>query len=582
MSRVLRVIVVVLMASLVLVAIPGAGTAVVPGAIDRIAFVSDADEATGEIYVRDFDGNNPIRLTTNTDRDRSPKWSPDGSLIAFDRSPYKGLIDLYVMNSDGTAETNLTNGIGAWNVVLDWSPDGSRILFSSDRGGNTDLWVVRPDGSDPRQLTSTPVHEEVAASWSPDGSTIAYVRADGIWLMNADGSAQRPLLDRAESDGDPAWSPDGSKIAFTSYQGGTANVWVMNMGEGSQPFSLTNSALWDSYAPAWSPEGSKIAYVSDRDGDSDIWMMNPDGTDQQHLTDHPANEADIAWESSNRSPVAADDTGSFVHRGHEVEIDVLDNDTDPDGEALTVAEVTRMPSEGTVGINPSGTITYAHDGSVASAGDAIPHTDSFDYKIEDSRLGSAIGTVHVLIYPYFDDVPLGHLFFNDVLWLATQRITYGCNPPENTLFCPQDPVTRGQMAAFLVRARGYTAGAGVDLFGDDDGSVFELDIDRLGTAGVTRGCNPPVNDRFCPNELVTRGQMAAFLVRAFNLTHQSLPDRFLDDDDSIFEDDIDTVGATGISFGCDPPLNYHFCPHDFVTREQMAAFIHRAVTHGQE
>ncbi len=70
------------------------------------------------------------------------------------------------------------------------------------------------------------------------------------------------------------------------------------------------------------------------------------------------------------------------------------------------------------------------------------------------------------------------------------------------------------MAAFLVRALGYTDDGGGDLFTDDDGSVFEGDIDRLGTAGVTRGCNPPANTRFCPGSNVTRGQMAAFLHRA--------------------------------------------------------------------
>jgi hypothetical protein len=71
------------------------------------------------------------------------------------------------------------------------------------------------------------------------------------------------------------------------------------------------------------------------------------------------------------------------------------------------------------------------------------------------------------------------------------------------------------MAAFLVRARGYTNDGGGDRFIDDNGLVFERDIDRLATAGVTKGCNPPKNDRFCPNDPVTRAQMAAFLHRAF-------------------------------------------------------------------
>jgi hypothetical protein len=70
------------------------------------------------------------------------------------------------------------------------------------------------------------------------------------------------------------------------------------------------------------------------------------------------------------------------------------------------------------------------------------------------------------------------------------------------------------VAAFLVRALGLSVGAGADRFDDDDGSVFEDDIDRLATAGITFGCNPPWNTWFCPSAHVTRGQMAAFLARA--------------------------------------------------------------------
>jgi hypothetical protein len=83
------------------------------------------------------------------------------------------------------------------------------------------------------------------------------------------------------------------------------------------------------------------------------------------------------------------------------------------------------------------------------------------------------------------------------------------------MFCPDDNVTRGQMAAFLVRALSLTDDGVGDLFGDDDGSIFEASIDKLATAGITRGCNPPANTNFCPDDNVTRGQMAAFMRRAF-------------------------------------------------------------------
>lgn len=117
--------------------------------------------------------------------------------------------------------------------------------------------------------------------------------------------------------------------------------------------------------------------------------------------------------------------------------------------------------------------------------------------------------------PTFSDVPESHTFHLDVEWLAASGITKGCNPPVNDMYCPDQSVTRGQMAAFLVRGLGLTAQLD-DPFGDDDGSVFEADIERLAEPGVTRGCNPPTNDMFCPANPVTRGQMAAFLRRALD------------------------------------------------------------------
>ena len=114
----------------------------------------------------------------------------------------------------------------------------------------------------------------------------------------------------------------------------------------------------------------------------------------------------------------------------------------------------------------------------------------------------------------FRDVGSGSTFDSSIRWLATGGITRGCNPPTNDRFCPDSDVTRGQMASFLVRGLGLTETSGVRFRDVPAGSTFEQSIDRLATAGITRGCNPPANDRFCPDRPVTRGQMAAFLRRA--------------------------------------------------------------------
>jgi len=182
-------------------------------------------------------------------------------------------------------------------------------------------------------------------------------------------------------------------------------------------------------------------------------------------------------------------------------------------------------------------------------------------------------------------LPGGGRFFDDdgsvhepsIEAIAAIAVTLGCNPPYRTAYCPHDPVTREQMAAFLSRALGLTDTGGGNHFTDDDASIFENDIARLAAAGVTKGCNPPINDRFCPRDYVTRGQMAAFLVRAMGYTDDGAGNVFDDVAGSVFEADIARLAVAGVTKGCNPPDNTNFCPNDLVTRDQMATFIARAL-----
>jgi len=160
--------------------------------------------------------------------------------------------------------------------------------------------------------------------------------------------------------------------------------------------------------------------------------------------------------------------------------------------------------------------------------------------------------------------------------IAAEGITNGCNPPTNDRFCPDVNVTRGQMAAFLVRALGLPATA-EDFFNDDQGSVFEGAINRLAAAGITKGCNPPTNSRYCPDDSVTRGQMAVFLARAFRLADGVGADVFVDDDGSVFEAAIDKIAIVRITTGCNPPTSDRFCPDSPVKRGEMAVFLSRAL-----
>ena len=159
--------------------------------------------------------------------------------------------------------------------------------------------------------------------------------------------------------------------------------------------------------------------------------------------------------------------------------------------------------------------------------------------------------------------------------LAAAGITRGCNPPDNDEYCPSDELTRGQGAAFFNRALNLV-GSDTDHFTDDDESIFEADINAVAEVGVTRGCNPPDDTEFCPADPITRAQWASFVVRALDLPEAG-EDHFTDDDGSVHEDNINRVAEAGITLGCNPPDNDEFCPTDTVTRAQAASFFVRAM-----
>jgi Domain of unknown function (DUF4397)/S-layer homology domain len=162
---------------------------------------------------------------------------------------------------------------------------------------------------------------------------------------------------------------------------------------------------------------------------------------------------------------------------------------------------------------------------------------------------------------------------NNIDLIARVGITRGCNPPDNTEFCPERELTRGETAAFLVRSLGLPS-TDTDYFPDDSGSTFEADINALAEAGIARGNS---DGTFGPDDELTRGEMAAFLNRAFVGGGGSGDDSFTDDDTSIFEGDIEAIATAGIAIGCNPPTNDQFCPERTLIRAEMASFLARAL-----
>jgi hypothetical protein len=174
---------------------------------------------------------------------------------------------------------------------------------------------------------------------------------------------------------------------------------------------------------------------------------------------------------------------------------------------------------------------------------------------------------------FYDDDASVHR--NGIEWMADQGITVGCNPPFNDRFCPRGVLTRAQAATFVARASELGAPTR-DHFIDDDGHVLEGGVNRVAEVGITAGCNPPDNNRFCPDRQMTRAQFAAFIVRAIGLPATDA-DYFTDDDGHVLEGAINRLAEAGITKGCNPPANDQFCPQGLLTRAETATFMIRAL-----
>jgi Tol biopolymer transport system component len=211
-------------------------------------------------------------------------------LLAF-TSVRGGNAALYVSNRDGGGAHRLTlAGVGAYQGDVAWAPDGTRVVFTC---GNFELCVASADGSGAARLTKSGWPDswsyDFEPAWSPDGSEIVFSRtrggqSSGLWVVGADGTDLRRLVDNAGNEGSPEWSPDGLRIAYASDSGSGSDLYLVDA-DGTNVQRLTSGKAFEG-DPDWSPDGATIAYARATAGSftSEVWLMRASGGGDRRLT----------------------------------------------------------------------------------------------------------------------------------------------------------------------------------------------------------------------------------------------------------------------------------------------------------
>ena len=272
----------------------------------KIAFVSDRD-GNNEIYLMDTDGSNQTNITNSVADDWAPTWSHDSKKIAF-TSNRDGDNEIYVMNSDGSNVIQLTNNSNEDDRPK-WSPDAKRIIFYSNRDGDDEIYIMDADGKNQRNLTNHQGFDGYPCCWSPDGQKIIFTSERGkypdsmfklLYTMNVDSDQASRLLPSlgiggAETLVGTDWSPDGKYIAYTTHGLGYQEMHLFNIESQSGAGRLISSFLGSNITGSFSSDSEWLSFVSKRDRNWEIYLFNLVSEEIKGLTKNEADDDSPAW-----------------------------------------------------------------------------------------------------------------------------------------------------------------------------------------------------------------------------------------------------------------------------------------------
>jgi TolB protein len=266
-----------------------------PGiSLSKIAFASEVS-GNKEIFVADVLGRDIRQITKHKSLTVSPKFSPDGKLLAY-TSYHPGNPNLYITNWQNAKTTKAISRRPGLNFAPAWSPDGRTMVVTLSLEDNPDLYLINTEGDILEKLTKN-AGINVSAVWSPDGRQIAFVSdrsgTPQIYVMNMKTKSVRRITFDGNDNTEPSWSPDGEWIAYSGLYQGRYQIFIIRP-EGGKPLQLT----WlqdDHESPSWSPDGRQIVFSRRHNDDRDICTVFRNGTGLRTLFKLEGHQTTPEW-----------------------------------------------------------------------------------------------------------------------------------------------------------------------------------------------------------------------------------------------------------------------------------------------
>ncbi len=266
-----------------------------PGiALTRVVFSRGSGDRR-DLWVVDYDGENPMRLTANRTLNLCPSWRPDGEAIAF-TSYHRGEQGLFLLETASGKVSEIIRQQGL-NLGASWSPDGKEIVLSLSHAGNPEIFRISPSGDIVARLTAMP-SIEVSPCWSPGGQDVVFTSdrtgTPQLYICDRDGAGRRRLTYEGKYNESAAWSPSGQQIVYATREVELTQL-VLIAATGEDRRLLTDRRWRNCEDPSWAPDSRHFVFASDRSGTYKLYVMDVLDGGVRQLTF--GNEPDItpAW-----------------------------------------------------------------------------------------------------------------------------------------------------------------------------------------------------------------------------------------------------------------------------------------------